>query len=810
MRWAKLITAVFFVIGLALAAAYAMRNNLVLGLANQKLAPFGVSADCAELEIDRNFNLTFEHLCLKHPLVDAKLNNLVINWQWPRQGASPFSYQINHIALEQVQAIGTGALTDLNRSPSERYSPQQFHQTMKGFTALLVPLPISVNHFEYQPFNQSVKYPGELTLAPNHLALTMLNQQSAPLIQLKVEQTQVGLAGEIKTDFANIKTFITHHGIELPPQADISGQLETHFAWRQNLFNAGNTINDLKLQYQTTMVQGNMQWSTTLKDDLMTADFHGLEPVSIQLDDTQSIAQLAKRQLPEQALDILKLNPAQGLQIHPKGKLILDFSANTLALTDVEINNQNKTLPWQLLLTQVTTDLSFDNIEVAHHSQITAKLPQLAPYTQNPIELVSKGVISKSPKQIKLQWQTPATLNLKQLKHLDYSAQQITVDWQGDITIEKDRQPIFDMAVNSQIKHLLAKKMAKASAATVKAELKGSFEDINLQGQLSADEVALSYFKITGNPAQPNIELNGKEISIPNTMAMILYKPVEIQLLDGTMDYHLAGRLSDFENPLNNLLALDLAISSVSGTVKKTWLQDVYYQQKFNFKDGDITSLPAKDNFKIALVETGTNITELKMTTSVNRIQQRFSLALENVSGKAFDGTFAMDKFQWPSVPEKASLLSLSTIDLEKLVALEKQEGIVVTGRLSGQLPLYFQQNAVTINDGRLYNEGNGIIRIKDNPAVARLKQEQSTLKLAFDALENLHYHSLTSDVTMTEDGQMLMETAIKGHNPDIDNEVNFNLNLDYDLLGLIQSLMIADTLEQQLSEKVNSEKEQP
>ena len=55
----------------------------------------------------------------------------------------------------------------------------------------------------------------------------------------------------------------------------------------------------------------------------------------------------------------------------------------------------------------------------------------------------------------------------------------------------------------------------------------------------------------------------------------------------------------------------------------------------------------------------------------------------------------------------------------------------------------------------------------------------------------------------------MLLETAIKGRNPDLDNEVNFNLNLDYDLLGLIQSARITESFEQSIYDNVQTKKVQ-
>ena len=76
-------------------------------------------------------------------------------------------------------------------------------------------------------------------------------------------------------------------------------------------------------------------------------------------------------------------------------------------------------------------------------------------------------------------------------------------------------------------------------------------------------------------------------------------------------------------------------------------------------------------------------------------------------------------------------------------------------------------------------------------------------LKLAFDALENLHYHHLSSEVSMIDDGYMLLVTEIKGRNPDLDNEVNLNLNLSYDLLGLLESLNITEHFESKVLESL-------
>ena len=149
--------------------------------------------------------------------------------------------------------------------------------------------------------------------------------------------------------------------------------------------------------------------------------------------------------------------------------------------------------------------------------------------------------------------------------------------------------------------------------------------------------------------------------------------------------------------------------------------------------------------------------------------------------------------------------VQLNEIDLEQLLALDKKQGIVVTGKISGLLPVTFANEKFIINNGELHNVSNGLIQIIDNPAVERLKASSTELKLAFDALENLHYHQLTSNVSMADDGYMLLDTKIKGRNPDLDNEVNLNLNLSYDLLGLLESINITKQFEEDILKKLQN-----
>nr|WP_247741685.1 YdbH domain-containing protein [Endozoicomonas sp. G2_1] len=266
------------------------------------------------------------------------------------------------------------------------------------------------------------------------------------------------------------------------------------------------------------------------------------------------------------------------------------------------------------------------------------------------------------------------------------------------------------------------------------------------------------------------------------------------------------------------------AIEQLTGRVKKYWLEGLDYQQGFSWHNQVLrsdtyvnksTNKTANQNglLSIDLVDVGVELKALSLQPDVVFMfqQQRWQGKLSVITGQAFNGEFSIDELEWPIAQEQTLALSFDGFDLSELIALENQQGINVTGQVSGQVPLYVAEKEgkleLSISDGNLFNITNGLIQIKDNPAVEQFKLNYQQLAIAFEALENLHYNQLSAQVNMDSQGQMLLATSIKGRNPDLDNEVNLNLNLDYDLLGLLESLQIPEQLEQRISDRLSNAK---
>jgi hypothetical protein len=283
---------------------------------------------------------------------------------------------------------------------------------------------------------------------------------------------------------------------------------------------------------------------------------------------------------------------------------------------------------------------------------------------------------------------------------------------------------------------------------------------------------------------------------------------VNIALIDGTLTYSLSAELTDLSNIENTPFNASFSIKSLSGDIDKIWFQELNWQESLLLQAGKISTKPSIDNnFTVELIETFTPISKISMNTDW-AFNEDFTFSANQLNADIFSGNVSVPTIKWPFEDGHSANVQLNSIDLAQVLALDKKQGIVVTGNISGELPIVFDGEKYMVEQGELHNVSNGLIQVINNPAVESLKANNEQLQFAFDALQNLHYHQLSSEVSMTNDGYMQLDTVIKGHNPTIDNDVNLNLNISYDLLGLLESLSITQNFEDNLIKGLQKNKE--
>jgi hypothetical protein len=137
--------------------------------------------------------------------------------------------------------------------------------------------------------------------------------------------------------------------------------------------------------------------------------------------------------------------------------------------------------------------------------------------------------------------------------------------------------------------------------------------------------------------------------------------------------------------------------------------------------------------------------------------------------------------------------------------ALAEFDSIDIEGSISGILPVAITGDQITIAQGRLESdEPGGSIRYRAGDAGT----DESQLGLATRALSDFEFESLTSEVTYTEDGDLLLAMRLEGVNPKMDpsQPVVLNLNLENNVPQMLRSLQATRSIQEIFERRLNEE----
>jgi len=151
-------------------------------------------------------------------------------------------------------------------------------------------------------------------------------------------------------------------------------------------------------------------------------------------------------------------------------------------------------------------------------------------------------------------------------------------------------------------------------------------------------------------------------------------------------------------------------------------------------------------------------------------------------------------------------VLVVNGLDMAEIAELQKLDGLSVTGRLDGYIPVTITTNGVKITEGKIVAQQQGG-QIHYRPQGGTVEMEKSAVgsEFVFRIIEDMKYDSLTIEVNYKEDGDMDMKLAIKGKSPKVDEHrpVHFNLNLQQNVLKLLRGLRYAEGLSEEIDKNV-------
>ena len=148
--------------------------------------------------------------------------------------------------------------------------------------------------------------------------------------------------------------------------------------------------------------------------------------------------------------------------------------------------------------------------------------------------------------------------------------------------------------------------------------------------------------------------------------------------------------------------------------------------------------------------------------------------------------------------------IRLDHLQLSQIAAIEEGAGISASGLLDGMLPIILTKDGPMVPGGNLFaRDPGGVIKYQDESADALAQADQS-VGMAMKLLQNFQYDQLQSGVLYQPDGKLDLALQFEGKNPDFfgGQATHLNVNLEYNLLDLLESLRVANDVIEQVEAK--------
>jgi len=146
-----------------------------------------------------------------------------------------------------------------------------------------------------------------------------------------------------------------------------------------------------------------------------------------------------------------------------------------------------------------------------------------------------------------------------------------------------------------------------------------------------------------------------------------------------------------------------------------------------------------------------------------------------------------------PGQPDMIFLVSLRDFNLGSILELYAEKGLYGEGLIDGQLPVQITSEGIRIQGGNVGTVQAGLIRYQPDENLDAMAASNIGLRLALDALSNLHYQLLDMQVDYHPNGDLLLSTRLQGNNPEWQQgrPIDLTLTIEDNIPELLKALQI-------------------
>jgi hypothetical protein len=183
---------------------------------------------------------------------------------------------------------------------------------------------------------------------------------------------------------------------------------------------------------------------------------------------------------------------------------------------------------------------------------------------------------------------------------------------------------------------------------------------------------------------------------------------------------------------------------------------------------------------------------------------------LENLGSDVLGGTISSKQIDIDLArAHNPFVIELRNIDAVQLVKLQNQEGLYADGILDGYLAADWAEDGLYISDGMLKaRPPGGLIRYLGNDTVRGMASSNQAVRMALNILSDFHYQQMQIGINAQADGNTKLGIHLKGQNPSYENgrPIEFNLNVEQNILKLLQSLSMSNRISERLEKKIQKQ----
>ncbi|WP_417578879.1 YdbH domain-containing protein [Nitrincola sp.] len=320
------------------------------------------------------------------------------------------------------------------------------------------------------------------------------------------------------------------------------------------------------------------------------------------------------------------------------------------------------------------------------------------------------------------------------------------------------------------------------------------FSHIDLSGSLSSEQLPVSINTQARLNTNLRGEMNWTLAATPAPALVSALRPfieaIPSPLMVNTGSFKAAGRLS--LNQSDWSLRASLELISADLLYGNNQIEQLQWQSELQIDHQG--KLSNTGQIRTGQINIGLPIQLSQLDYELLNTAEQTWLTISPFTASLLEGTIYLPTLSFdPGEPDMIFLISLRDLNLGSILELYAEKGIYGEGLIDGQLPVQITSEGIRIQSGNVGTVQPGVIRYQPDENLDAMADSNMGLRLALDALSNLHYRMLDMQVDYQPNGDLTLRSRLQGNNPEWQQgrPIDLTLTVEDNIPTLLRALQI-------------------